>query len=68
MNLRSGKIVGMTDADSKRPITLTHTLTNFKSGIEPFAGRVNGELRQGVEVFIDSIDNYLDNKKITDPY
>ena len=67
MKLRSGKIFGMAEDDATQPITVTHTLTNFKSGIEPFAGRVNGELRQGVEVFIDSIDNHLNTKKITDP-
>ena len=66
MILRSGRIVGMTDDD--RQTTVTHAVTNYKSGIEPFAGRINGELKQGVGVFIDSIENHLASRNITDPH
>ena len=67
MKLRSGKTVSMASDETKQHVTVSHNLTHCKSGIEPFAGRINGELIQGVETFIDSIDNYLANKKISDP-
>ena len=68
MLLRSGRLVKMsTEDDNKLVTTVSHTVTNYKSGIEPFAGRVNGRLQQGVEVFIESIQNHLDSKGIVDP-
>ena len=68
MILRSGKIVSMTkDGGAEGGVTVvSHQFTNHKSGIEPFAGRVNGELKQGVEVFIESVENHLQVKGITD--
>ena len=82
MLLRSGRVVKMSVTEGGENIgasgaegfansgdieaRVSHTVTNFKSGIEPFVGRINGELPQGVEVFIDSIDNYLISKNISD--
>ena len=46
---------------------VSHSVTNFRSGLTPFAGRINGLLQQPVEVFIDSIEAHLANKSVTDP-
>ena len=46
---------------------MSHSVTNFKSALIPFAGRINGQLIQPVEVFIDSIEAHLANKSVTDP-
>ena len=43
---------------------ITHMVTNYKSGITPFSGNANGVLLQGVNIFIDSIDNHLASKSI----
>ena len=56
----------MADED-KAITTVQHTLTNYKSGIEPFAGRVNGQVRQGVEIFLQSVEDLFSSKGITDP-
>ena len=53
--------------DAKAVTTVSHTVTNFKSGIDPFAGRIHGELKQGVEIFIESIENHLASRNIVDP-
>ena len=67
MRLRSGRILDMADADAKPGFTtVSHTLTSYKSGIEPFAGRIHGELKQGVEVFIESLENHFGSKGIDD--
>ena len=68
MILRSGKIVTMPkDGGAEGGVTVvSHQFTNHKSGIEPFAGRINGELRQGVEVFIESVEYHLQSKGIRD--
>ena len=70
MRLRSGRILTMPgDGDGAKGMTMvSHTLTNYKSGIEPFAGRVNGELKQGVEVFIESIENHFESRGIDDDH
>ena len=47
-------------------MVISHSITNFKSAIQPFAGRVNGHLQQSVESFIQSIDDLLESKGITD--
>ena len=67
MILRSGKIVTMPkDEGAEGGVTVvSHQFTNHKSGIEPFAGRINGELKQGVEVFIESVEYHLQSKGIT---
>ena len=65
MRLRSGKLIGAMAEDK---VTVQHAVTNYKSGIEPFAGRVNGELKQSVEVFIESIETHLAAKEIKDPH
>ena len=67
MILRSGRIIKMGSGDEAASAVVTHTVTNYKSGIEPFVGRVQGELKQSVEVFIDSIDNHLATKRIINP-
>ena len=67
MRLRSGKILAM-GKDEDAAAVVSHTITNFKSGIEPFAGKVNGVLVQGVEIFIESVENHLANRRITDPH
>ena len=55
-------------AMSKEDVTkVTHSVTNFKSALTPFAGRINGHLTQPVEVFINSIEAHLANKSVTDP-
>ena len=46
---------------------VAHSVTNFRSALTPFAGRINGQLTQPVEVFIDSIEAHLKNKAVTDP-
>ena len=67
MILRSGRILNMAGgSDDQKVTTVSHTVTNYKSGIEPFAGRINGELKQGVEVFIESIENHLASRNIDD--
>ena len=66
MILRSGKILQNMSSENKTDV-IRHTVTNFKSGIEPFSGRVHGELKQGLEVFIDSVENLLESKGVTDP-
>ena len=69
MILRSGRVLTMGGGTEEgATAVVTHTVTNYKSGIEPFSGRINGELRQGVEIFIESIENHLATRKITDPH
>ena len=70
MRLRSGRLVNMPGGsdDDAKPVTVAHTVTNYKSGIEPFAGRINGQLKQGLETFIESIENHLASRSITDAH
>ena len=68
MRLRSGKILTMGKDEDTAAAVVSHSITNFKSGIEPFAGKVNGTLVQGVEIFIESVENHLANRRITDPH
>ena len=65
MELRSHCKVEMAQKDVTK---VAHSVTNFKSALTPFPGCINGQLAQPVEVFIDSIENHLKNKSITDPH
>ena len=63
----NGANAGETPVGTTSQQVISHTVTNFKSGIEPFAGKIGGRLRQPVEVFIESLDNHFASKGITSP-
>ena len=54
-------------AKDDKTAKVSHSVTNYKSGITPFAGKVDGVLQQPVEVFIESIEAHLALKAVTDP-
>ena len=64
MSTRSRCKADMSQEDISK---VSHSVTNYKSGLTPFAGRIGGLLQQPVEVFIDSIEAQLANKSVTDP-
>ena len=54
----------MADEDTKHSIS--HSIIQCKSGIEPFVGRVAGEVKQPVEVFIASLESHFSAKGFAD--
>ena len=63
MKLRSHCLADMA---KQEVTTVSHSVTNFKSALTPFAGRINGELTQPLEVFIDSLESHFVSKSLID--
>lgn len=68
MLLRSGRVITHKmpdDAASTSQSIVVHKVTNICGGITNFKGLVDGKPTQNIETFIESVNNYLNSKKIT---